>query len=54
MAAYGPLTGGRQTACAFKNDRNDSRDVLNVHILSAYQQLVVRHDVRRTFYDALT
>lgn len=54
MAAYGPLPGGRQTACAFKNDRNDSRDVLNVHILSAYQQLVVRHYVRRTFHDAIT
>lgn len=54
MAAYGPLPGGRQTAWAFKNDRNDSRDVLNVHILSAYQQLVVRHYVRRTFHDAIT
>lgn len=60
MAAYAPLPGGPQTACAFKTGHNDSRDSVSLHEqqqqlrrsrlkrASVCQQLMVRHDVGRT------
>lgn len=57
MAAYAPLPGGLQTACAFKDGYNDSRDSVSVRAqspggrdwkepLSTAEPL--RHDVART------